>query len=669
MLNLKYREELNGLRAIAVIGVIIYHIEIFLNGNKVFPGGFLGVDIFFVISGYLITSLILKEIISTNNFSFKFFYFRRAKRILPALVAMIFISILFAWIYLTPKNFLEYSNSIKASLFFYSNYFFYFQDLVYNSKDSLLKPLLHTWSLAVEEQFYIFFPIFFFTIYKFIKKKLLIFFFVFLLVNFLISIYIVYSNSSFAFFSNFSRLWEILFGSLLAVLEVKDKKIKFRYSQFSPLIGFALILFSYLYFDKHTIHPSQLTLIPILGTFMIIHFIKVDDLTYKFLTIKFFSKIGLWSYSLYLWHYPVFAFARNRGKDLSETDKIELLVITFLISIISYYMIEKPFRNIDIKRVRIFFILIVFFSTVLVSFSYISKKNNGFEDRIHVFLKNITRENLWEKMSDQQGICFDRINNYCNFKNLEKKSIFLIGDSHAEVLNYSIYSRVKSLPFNYISANRGGCIYLPNYEKKYIKDNNPYYNCTLESKKNIDKLIDSRNNSIIIIAGDFQAHFTDKLEWKYISTNNKDRISSNKDRISSFTQSLYRILKNNKIILVYPIPAANFHVVDKIMNEVPRGNYRATEYLNNNKLTTNYSDHIQRNKKVIDFFDAMKHPNLYKVYSDEIFCEKLTEKKCFTHEGKNIFYSDKYHLSLTGAEMMVREIFKQLLIIDNLDKN
>ena len=212
MLKLNYRKELDGLRAIAIIGVIIYHVEIFVNGNKVFPGGFLGVDIFFVISGYLITLLIIKEIMSTNSFSFKNFYFRRAKRILPALIVMIFISIFFAWIYLTPKNFLQYSNSITSSLFFYSNYFFYFQDLFYNSEDSLLKPLLHTWSLAVEEQFYIFFPIFFLTIYGIIQKKLIRFFTTLIFVCFVGAIFITYSNSTLGFYSNFSRLSSLLYG-------------------------------------------------------------------------------------------------------------------------------------------------------------------------------------------------------------------------------------------------------------------------------------------------------------------------------------------------------------------------------------------------------------------------------------------------------------------------
>ena len=125
----------------------------------------------------------------------------------------------------------------------------------------------------------------------------------------------------------------MLFGSLLAILEIKNKKINFKYDKFLPVIGFILILFSYIFFDKNTIHPSYLTLIPILGTFIVIHFIKVNDITYNFLTIKIFSIIGLWSYSLYLWHYPILAFARNRGKDLSEYDKVELLGVTFLISI------------------------------------------------------------------------------------------------------------------------------------------------------------------------------------------------------------------------------------------------------------------------------------------------------------------------------------------------
>ncbi len=123
-IKLNYRPEIDGLRAIAVISVIIYHIEVFISGKKILTGGFLGVDIFFVISGYLITLLIVKEFLKDKKISFKNFYFRRAKRILPALLFMMSVSIFFAWIYLTPDNFIQYSNSIISSIFFYSNYFF-----------------------------------------------------------------------------------------------------------------------------------------------------------------------------------------------------------------------------------------------------------------------------------------------------------------------------------------------------------------------------------------------------------------------------------------------------------------------------------------------------------------------------------------------------------------
>jgi peptidoglycan/LPS O-acetylase OafA/YrhL len=660
MLKLNYRKELDGLRAIAIIGVIIYHVEVYVNSSRLFPGGFLGVDIFFVISGYLITSLIIKEIIFSNSFSFKNFYFRRAKRILPALLVMISMSIFFAWIYLTPKNFLEYSNSIVSSLFFYSNYFFYFQDLVYNSEDSLLKPLLHTWSLAVEEQFYIIFPIFFFSLYKFIKKQLLIFFIILIFLCFLGSILTTYFNSTFSFYSNFSRLWEILFGSLLAILEIKNKKINFKYDKFLPVIGFFLILFSYIYFDKNTNHPSYLTLIPIFGTFIVIHFIKINDITYKFLTIKFFSIIGLWSYSLYLWHYPIFAFARNRGKDLSDYDKIELLGVTFIISIVSYYLIEKPFRKLNIKKIKVFYVIVLLFSALFISFNYVSQKNNGFEDRIHIFLKNLTRENLWEKFSDKNGICFDRVDNFCNLNQNNKTSIFLIGDSHAETINYSLFSRLESLPFNYISANRGGCIYLPDFEKRYFNDNKVYKNCTIESKKKIDSIIDDNENSIVIIGGNFKEHFSKKLDFRYISRNNKKVVPSFKD-------SIFKILEKNKVILVYPIPSIDFDIIKTIMNVVPKNSFKATDYLNKNKLTTKYEYYLDQNKKVLSFFDNLQHKNLYKIYPHKIFCDTDIKKICFTHEGKNIFYSDRQHLSFLGAEKLAEEVFDLILKIDKLN--
>ena len=229
-----------------------------------------------------------------------------------------------------------------------------------------------------------------------------------------------------------------------------------------------------------------------------------------------------------------------------------------------------------------------------------------------------------------------------------------------EVLSFSLFSKIKPYPFNYVSANRAGCIYLPRVEKRNLKNNKEYDNCTLKSKDNIDQLINEKNNSIIVIGGDYKDHFSDNSQWKYIAKNNQDIMSS-------FKNSLFDSLEKNKIILIYPIPSVKFDVVKKIMNEVPKNTFNTTEYLKKNPFTTSYEDYLKQNKKILDFFDNISHPNLYKIYPDKIFCDKLIEKKCFTHEGKNIFYSDKHHLALSGAEKITNKILELILKIEKIN--
>ena len=158
-MKLTYRPEIDGLRAIAIGAVILYHARITILGHQPFKGGFIGVDIFFVISGYLITSIILKELLTTISFSFKHFYEKRVRRILPALLFVMLVSLPFAWIYFLPSSFIDFSKSILYSLGFSSNLYFHYSEQKYGAFDGLFIPFLHTWSLSVEEQFYILFPI------------------------------------------------------------------------------------------------------------------------------------------------------------------------------------------------------------------------------------------------------------------------------------------------------------------------------------------------------------------------------------------------------------------------------------------------------------------------------------------------------------------------------
>lgn len=343
--KLSYRAEIDGLRAIAVVSVILYHAQMVLFGRDWFEGGFIGVDIFFVISGYLITRIILSELQSKGYFSFINFYERRARRILPMLFVVILISIPYAWQRLLPSDFVEYADSILASLFFCSNLFFYFSTTEYGADSALLKPFLHTWSLGVEEQFYLLFPILAIAAFKSSRKHFLTILFGLSLLSLLFSELMEAHNSDLNFYLPFSRFWELAVGSMLACRELNYKTTtKGIGEKVLPMLGLYLIFYSILFFDGKTPHPSFQTLIPIVGVALIIWFSSKDELVGRVLGSKPFVWVGLLSYSLYLWHFPIFAFSRM-GQEPTNYDKLELIGFTFLLSAVSFFIIELTFRN------------------------------------------------------------------------------------------------------------------------------------------------------------------------------------------------------------------------------------------------------------------------------------------------------------------------------------
>jgi len=243
-MKLLHRPEIDGLRAIAVGAVILYHAQITIFGYQPFKGGFIGVDIFFVISGYLITSIILKELVTTGSFSFRHFYERRIRRILPALLFVMLVSFPFVWLYIIlPSNFVDFSKSILYSLGFSSNFYFHYSGQVYGSTNGLLKPFLHTWSLSVEEQFYILFPIVLLITFKYFRKFLIHI----LILGFLISLGLAEWGSknhpSFNFYILPTRGWELLAGSILAYFEITKGHRSKNYilNSILPFTGLILI--------------------------------------------------------------------------------------------------------------------------------------------------------------------------------------------------------------------------------------------------------------------------------------------------------------------------------------------------------------------------------------------------------------------------------------------
>ena len=445
-MKLSYRPEIDGLRAIAVGAVILYHSKINFLNSEIFQGGFIGVDVFFVISGYLITSIILQELKITNDFSFKNFYERRARRILPVLILVILTSIPFALLILMPGSLVNFSKSIIYSLVFSSNFFFHFSGQIYGAESGLLKPFLHTWSLSVEEQFYIIFPLIIFFFFKRFNKNIFSFLIVIFFLSLLIAIWGSKNYPSFYFYVLFSRGWEVLAGSLLAYFEqtlgrrCKKKKINFIF----PSIGLILILHSFLFFDDTMQHPSFITISPIIGVCLIIWFSNQNEIITKILSSKIFVGVGLISYSLYLWHYPIFAFSRITG--VIEADvlkKIILALIIFLISILSYFLIEKPARNRKYNFKKIL-ISIILFSSILSIFSFYTIYKDGKINKVNEYIAEQVSSPLHQSKckfsSDKSNFLDDNFFKE-NFESCKKnlgKFILILGDSHSVDLFFFI---------------------------------------------------------------------------------------------------------------------------------------------------------------------------------------------------------------------------------------
>lgn len=440
--RLSYRPEIDGLRSIAVISVILYHAQFFILEKHWFKGGYIGVDVFFVISGYLITRIILSELQTTGSFSFLNFYERRARRILPMLLVVIFVSIPFAWQKLLPSELVEYAKSILSSLFFGSNFFFYFTTTQYGAESSLLKPLLHTWSLGVEEQFYIVFPIVAIIAFKFFRSHFLTIIVALCLLSLQLADMLAVKHPDLNFYLTSSRFWELAVGSMLAYRELNDKALEESFlTRILPITGLFLIAHSILFFDDNTSHPSFYTITPILGVVLIIGFSSSNELVGKILGYKPFVWVGLVSYSAYMWHFPIFAFARM-GEHLSNSNKIEWIILTFILSIISYFSVEKPFRSKKIISSKVFLLATTGFVLIAIFGAGYAIHKNGFGGRYNLYGTTgkemvYYREQYWDDYSP----FYNKKKFYLkDFPLTEKKNVYVIGNSWGHDIAVSLAS-------------------------------------------------------------------------------------------------------------------------------------------------------------------------------------------------------------------------------------
>ncbi len=429
---MKYRKEIDGLRALAVFPVVFFHA-----GFDFFKGGFVGVDIFFVISGYLITSLIISEL-SENKFSIFNFYERRARRIIPALFFVMAICLPLSWFCLSPTDFKDFGQSLVAVSFFSSNILFWMESGYFETA-SEIKPLLHTWSLALEEQYYIIFPIFLMIVWRLGLKSILTLLTLIFLLSLGVSQWGALNYPNAAFYLLPTRGWEFLVGVFVAFYIRYNNYLKSdSINQLLSLIGFVMIIYSILVFDKSTLFPGLNALLPTIGTSLLILSAVPNTIAYKLLSLKPLVRIGLISYSAYLWHQPILVYTNHLILgELSDLLILFLCAISFILAWFSWKYIERPFR--DKNKISSSFILKFTFSGIIF-FSLIGQWINvidgglkflSFEQQ-KVFSRYINSGDYVVKRHNEIRLKeFDKNNN--------KKDILIIGDSHSEDIVNAVF--------------------------------------------------------------------------------------------------------------------------------------------------------------------------------------------------------------------------------------
>jgi len=449
----KYRSDIDGLRALAVILVVIFHAF-----PEWLPGGFIGVDIFFVISGFLISSILLENL-KENRFSFLDFYLRRIRRIFPALLAVLIFSISLGWITLYADEYRLLGRHVLSSASFIQN-FNLLSEVDYFDEAANTKPLLHLWSLGIEEQFYIIWPMMLWMAYR-LRINFLIFIIFIALSSFIFNLANVYTNPTFAFFSPLSRFWELLIGAILADLMLREDLKSYLPKNLS-LLGFGLILIGSIFIRPTSNFPGWLALVPCMGAFCIIASNQEGFINRHLLSNRAMVALGLISYPLYLWHWVLLSFARiTESGELQWSYRLIIVVISVPLAVMTYLFIEKPIQATLFKKYKIVALIILMTFVAFIGQNIYLRDGLAFRPINTNYLDIIALNQAGDDEAKRpegfiEGFSCKYFEDNCPPLVTSNKRILVWGDSHAQMLAYGLK---KNLPINwqFLLITRPGC--------------------------------------------------------------------------------------------------------------------------------------------------------------------------------------------------------------------
>jgi peptidoglycan/LPS O-acetylase OafA/YrhL len=632
-----YRPDIDGLRAIAVLAVLFYH-----SGIGFFSGGYVGVDVFFVISGYLITTIIVREI-GLGKFSIAGFYERRMRRILPAIITTVAACLLIGYALLETSDFEDLARSSIANNLFLSNIYFYWQTGYFDAPAEL-KPLLHTWSLSLEEQYYVVMPVLLLLIARFCKQRFLLFVVPVFIVSFAACVYGMASDPSAVFYMLPTRAWELLIGSILAIATLPRLPSEGA-MQGLAAIGLALVLTGILGFDDQTAFPGAYAAIPTIGTAILIYTGRAGmTLVNRLLSARLMVFVGLISYSLYLWHWPLIVYARYlKAEDLTQTEKMALIVVMIAVATLSWRFVETPFRKKKLLATRksIFVGSLVATTTVILA-GLAAIVSLGDQELDHWK----ACENIEERIAENRGLC--RIGD-----DSAAPHFLLWGDSHARswasAVNVSAQRKSKS---GYL-ASKTACAPLLGIErqgrKKCLAFNETVFSF-IEEHSEIDTVILSARWGLAAEGSRYKEEDGDPIvlidtlatagqpEYQHELTENA---------LYRTVLSLQEIGK--RVLVVGPVPEVGY--------DVPSVNHIAliTNRDVNSMIAPSRSDFDIRNRNVLSTLSRLQDELHVKILSPStLLCDDTICRVAL--EGGLALYRDDHHLSTFGAKY-ISELF------------
>ena len=513
-----HRTEIDGLRAIAVLSVMLYHADF-----QLFSGGFIGVDVFFVISGYLISGLIVKDL-QRGQFTFRNFYERRARRILPALFVVLLFCLPFALHLASPKELQSFFVSLITVPLFLANVGF-MRQFNYFDATSETSPLLHTWSLSVEEQYYLVFPIAIALIYRWKRPWLFTLLVCTAVGGFCVAQVWLRYNPLAAFYLALPRAWEFLFGALLAYYEVTTPKQLPRLANDSLLrgdyfknvagvVGIALIFIGLILFDKNTPDPGYHALIPVVGTIIVLRFGLSSTLVGRALSYPPLRLLGLISYSAYLWHQPLMAFARMRSvyEPPQATEMLTLIGVSFVIAYVSWRYIENPCRNAALISTKTLFTALGLTTLVFLCIGLEGTRAEGSHTATLLRPKTVSVSPQYQFATIENGWCFYSVDSMITLKvgqaglncrlgtkNASTRGL-LFGDSFAGQYDplWDVLGKKDNFEINSIATN--WCYPAVGNDFPGPRSSRAYEQCLSNRKYVIDEL---KNYDFVVIGGDW----------------------------------------------------------------------------------------------------------------------------------------------------------------------